>query len=113
MVHVQDTGCGITKDDLERLFTRFGKLENSNRLNKDGIGLGLTIVRGLIYANQGQIQMTSNGLNQGTKVIFSMSMTSVAHDELSENNSYAAESNQSLVNEFNREHQQNAAVQGQ
>ena len=51
VVHVQDTGCGITKDDLERLFTRFGKLENSNRLNKDGIGLGLTIVRGLIYAN--------------------------------------------------------------
>ena len=49
--------------------------------------------------------MTSNGLNKGTKVVFSMSMTSVAHDELSENNSIAAESNQSLVNEMNREQQ--------
>ena len=28
VVHVQDSGCGIKEDDMNRLFTRFGKLDD-------------------------------------------------------------------------------------
>ena len=43
VVHVQDSGCGIKEGDMKRLFTRFGKLDDPNKLNNEGIGLGLTI----------------------------------------------------------------------
>ena len=42
--HVRDTGMGIDRDDLSRLFSRFGKLKRTAEANSDGIGLGLTIV---------------------------------------------------------------------
>ena len=40
---VQDTGVGIKKEDISKLFQLFGRLENSKNINKTGIGLGLTI----------------------------------------------------------------------
>ena len=53
VVHVEDTGCGIKHEDLERLFKRFGKLDDPDRLNDEGIGLGLAICQEIIHANQG------------------------------------------------------------
>ena len=44
MIHVNDTGVGISAEDLPKLFTRFGKLHRTSQMNSDGIGLGLTIV---------------------------------------------------------------------
>ena len=52
-VHVQDTGMGMKKEDLERLFSRFGKLEDSRFINHEGIGLGLTICEAIVKANEG------------------------------------------------------------
>ena len=42
---VKDTGVGIAHEDMEKLFTRFGKLHRSAEMNHEGIGLGLTIVK--------------------------------------------------------------------
>jgi len=53
VVHVTDSGRGIKEDDLERLFTRFGKLDDPGKLNEEGIGLGLTICQAIIRANEG------------------------------------------------------------
>ncbi len=44
-VHVQDNGAGIAAEDIDRLFSRFGKLHRTAKLNNEGIGLGLTIVK--------------------------------------------------------------------
>ena len=44
VMHVIDTGVGISAEDLPKLFTRFGKLHRTSQMNNDGIGLGLTIV---------------------------------------------------------------------
>ena len=55
VVHVQDSGCGIKEGDMKRLFTRFGKLDDPNKLNNEGIGLGLTICQAIIDANHGRI----------------------------------------------------------
>ena len=51
VVHVQDSGRGIKEEDLDRLFTRFGKLEDPSKLNNEGIGLGLTICQAIIISN--------------------------------------------------------------
>ena len=43
LVSVKDTGVGISKEDSKGLFKQFGKLEQSDDLNPEGIGLGLHI----------------------------------------------------------------------
>ena len=45
IVHIKDTGKGITIEEIPKLFTRFGKLQRTAELNNEGIGLGLTIVK--------------------------------------------------------------------
>ena len=40
---VQDTGIGISADDLGKLFQFFGSLAKSKDINRGGMGLGLTI----------------------------------------------------------------------
>ena len=45
VIHVEDTGSGITAEDIPKLFSKFGKLQRTARMNSSGIGLGLTIVK--------------------------------------------------------------------
>jgi signal transduction histidine kinase len=45
---VSDTGIGIAPEDIQKLFLFFGKLESSKKVNKGGMGLGLTISRMII-----------------------------------------------------------------
>ncbi len=44
-VQVSDNGAGIAAEDIDKLFTRFGKLHRTAKFNNEGIGLGLTIVK--------------------------------------------------------------------
>ena len=45
---VSDTGMGISKDDLKKLFQFFGKLSKSSDINRGGMGLGLTISKMIV-----------------------------------------------------------------
>ena len=42
-VYVVDKGKGIKADEMDKLFTLFGKIERTSEDNVDGIGMGLTI----------------------------------------------------------------------
>lgn len=53
VVHVLDSGQGIAEEDMEKLFTRFGKLQRTAAMNSDGVGLGLTIVKQVVEVNKG------------------------------------------------------------
>ena len=76
VVHVNDTGAGIAAEDLPKLFTRFGKLHRTAKMNSEGIGLGLTIVQGIVESAGGQIVVHSKGIGQGSSFCFSMQMRS-------------------------------------
>ena len=66
-----DDGIGISPEDQLKLFKTFGTIKNSdNRLNKEGIGLGLTICEALVTQNGGKIKVHSQGLGQGTTFEF-------------------------------------------
>jgi signal transduction histidine kinase len=45
---VKDSGIGISEEDLARLFKFFGQASNSKKINKNGMGLGLTISKMII-----------------------------------------------------------------
>lgn len=42
-VYVVDKGKGIKPDEMDKLFTLFGKIERTSEENVEGIGMGLTI----------------------------------------------------------------------
>ena len=57
---VIDTGIGIQEKDQEKLFKMYGKLEDKEGVNKNGVGLGLTIANALSAALAGRTD--SNGI---------------------------------------------------
>jgi signal transduction histidine kinase len=58
-VNVIDSGVGIREEDMPRLFTRFGRLENAEVANVEGTGLGLYISRQLSRRQGGDITVSS------------------------------------------------------
>jgi len=65
---VTDQGIGMTPDQVERVYEKFYRCNQSNT-SVGGTGLGMTIVKGIIEAHGGQIWIDSE-LGQGTSVHF-------------------------------------------
>jgi len=64
-IEVEDTGPGIARDHLPRLFERFYRVDKSRSREFGGAGLGLSIVQTLVRAHGGEINVSSE-LGQGT-----------------------------------------------
>lgn len=59
LISVSDTGIGIRKEDLEKLFTAFGQVGDAATKRHEGTGLGLTITKSLLDMLGGRISMES------------------------------------------------------
>jgi signal transduction histidine kinase len=58
-IRVEDTGVGITKEELPKIFDKFYRVKNPKTRQVIGTGLGLAIVKGVVDAHQGSIQVES------------------------------------------------------
>jgi len=76
-VAVKDTGCGIPEEDLEHVFDRFYRSENSKQNRSNTSGLGLAIVRKILDLHGSRITVTSQ-LDQGTCFQFDLPTRAVA-----------------------------------
>lgn len=56
---VEDTGIGISKDKLDKLFKSFSQVDSSTTRKYGGTGLGLVICEKLVHMMQGEITVTS------------------------------------------------------
>lgn len=68
-VSIDDRGIGIPKDDLERIFEKFYRIERPEKIS--GTGLGLSISKGIIEAHGGRI-WAENRPGGGTRMSFSL-----------------------------------------
>lgn len=68
---VKDTGAGIPKKDLKKVFDRFYKSDASRGRDKKGTGLGLSIVKGIIQSHGENIDVISTE-GVGTEFVFSL-----------------------------------------
>ena len=62
---VQDTGMGIAPEDLNKIFERFYRTDQSRDRESGGSGLGLAITKALVEAHGGWIKVASK-VNEGT-----------------------------------------------
>ena len=68
VVSVADTGIGIAKEDQERIFERFYRVDKSHSRETGGTGLGLSIVKHGAILHDAKIKIEST-LGTGTKII--------------------------------------------
>jgi signal transduction histidine kinase len=68
-VTIADTGCGISKDDLDKLFKKYGQIKSAKVKDIEGTGLGLAISKLIIEHHKGKIRAESEP-GKGTTFYF-------------------------------------------
>ena len=61
-VSIKDSGIGVSREDLNQLFSKFKQLTSTDRSRK-GTGLGLVVSKGIVEAHGGKIWAESAGEN--------------------------------------------------
>jgi signal transduction histidine kinase len=72
IVSVQDTGSGLTPDDVGRLFEPFSQVHDVMEKTNAGTGLGLYICRGIVEGHGGKIWVESEGKGKGSRFAFNI-----------------------------------------
>jgi two-component system phosphate regulon sensor histidine kinase PhoR len=70
-MRVIDTGVGIPKSELDRIFDRFYQVDATSKRKYGGMGLGLAIARSIIEAHHGMITAESE-VGKGTTFTISL-----------------------------------------
>jgi signal transduction histidine kinase len=69
VVKVRDSGIGIPRDMLERVFDAYVQAERGSAASKSGLGLGLALARHLVELHGGTIMAYSDGPGRGSEFV--------------------------------------------
>jgi len=69
VVSVRDTGIGIAPEHLPRLFEMFSQVDSALERSQGGLGIGLSLVKGLVTMHGGGIEARSEGLGRGSEFV--------------------------------------------
>lgn len=73
-VEITDTGIGVPKEELPKVFDEFYRATNAKKIEKDGTGLGLSIAKQIVERHNGTIWIESQE-GVGTKFGFTLPKT--------------------------------------
>ncbi|HEV7608875.1 MAG TPA: response regulator [Steroidobacteraceae bacterium] len=66
-VCVRDSGIGISKESMPRIFELFTQIPSERANTGGGLGIGLALVRALVELHGGDIRVASDGIDQGSE----------------------------------------------
>jgi signal transduction histidine kinase len=70
-VDINDTGCGIPADAMEKIFNEFYRVDNAVNMQVKGTGLGLALVKNIIEAHKGKVWVQSK-IGEGSTFSFTL-----------------------------------------
>ncbi|MEO9211275.1 MAG: GAF domain-containing sensor histidine kinase [Ginsengibacter sp.] len=76
ILEVSDEGQGLNDEDKKSIFQRFAKLSSIPTGGESSTGLGLSIVKSLVEAHNGEVRAFSNGKNEGSTFIVKLPVSS-------------------------------------
>ncbi len=71
IISIKDDGIGIPQNDINFIFERFYRVDKSRDKETGGIGIGLSIVRSIVNAHNGNIVVNSE-VNKGTEFVITL-----------------------------------------
>ncbi len=80
IIDLIDEGLGIPEDAIEKLFTKFYRVDNSDRRKIGGTGLGLSIVKEIVKAHEGEVSVSST-LGVGTTFTIAFPLVKNRNDD--------------------------------
>jgi CheY-like chemotaxis protein len=72
LIVVRDSGIGIARDNLDKVFNMFAQLEPGLDRAQGGLGIGLALVRGLVTLHGGTISASSEGSGRGSEFVVTL-----------------------------------------
>lgn len=76
VVHISDSGCGMSPELLRRVFDLFIQSDHTLDRSEGGMGVGLTLAKSLVELHGGTIEARSDGVGQGSEFIVRLPMVS-------------------------------------
>jgi signal transduction histidine kinase len=84
LIAVKDTGVGIPKDKLDIIFDRFGQVDKTLSRNREGSGIGLSLVKSIVEMHEGDIMVQSK-VDEGSEFIIELPVRLAPENETSDN----------------------------
>ena len=78
-VSVRDNGIGIPKEDVDRVFERFYRVDKARSRESGGTGLGLSIASEIVSRHDGKIELQSR-LGKGTTITMTLPVRGKEHE---------------------------------
>lgn len=98
-ISVKDTGVGIPEDKLQIIFERFRQVDNSQSKNRQGSGIGLSLVKALVELHGGNINVKSK-IGEGSEFIINLPARKIENSEVIKNNIIREDSRDGICIEF-------------
>lgn len=83
-IEVKDSGCGIEKAQIDKIFNKFEQASNDIKEKYGGSGLGLSIVKNLVFLMDGQVSVQSK-LDEGTSFIINLDFSYEENENIHNN----------------------------
>lgn len=87
IISVKDTGIGIPEDKLDIIFDRFGQVDKTLSRNREGSGIGLSLVKSIVNMHEGSIRVNSK-FGEGSDFIIELPVRLTEKEEIIDNRLY-------------------------
>ena len=77
---IKNTGIGISKEDLPKIFTKFYRTREAITKDTDRVGLGLSLAKEIISKHKGKVYVESEGKGMETSFWFTLPISKVKKD---------------------------------